>query len=555
MASGSQLRSFGQFLYTQNPFYLISCFLILYGLQMATLSGGDLLSRSVFFSLSIVGYMLLMAVTCIGVVRIGKIWEDGRSIFLVVIISQVALSASLDELCISDWDTAVGLMIAGAGLTLAVSELVLRCCRVRLPAWYRVSLYALLAVFFAVPALLGHAVGDRNITLSNWGAPLFSCLIGLALMLLAPAVRRGRDYVQNNGTPWTWPLYPLSAFVILIVLAAIRTHAIWMSFGFIGSPVRFEAFLLLPIALAVMVLFVESDAHKPSPKRAFCAMGLAPLLLLCSMSRDGLTFLPIQADLQTYFGSTRTIVLVSMVAFYLYTWIRGLTGASFAVTATLLGLCGFSELPTVAESAGFQHWMYGLCACLFSLVTCFRNPRLDYGWLTWAVVTAVTMLMAGDAYDHLMLASVLAATLMMAACLAIGAMFQTELASFLRHIAALILTVAAAGLLAIHFSRSSQNETMILLAALGVLSVTYMQIVKRTGWIFVAAIQAGCFVAAIGWSGYWSESASNANWPIHSGLLCFVIGVTITSVKTGAHRRIWRRIPSEAPWQRYQSGF
>ena len=53
MANHSQIRSLGQFLYTQNPFYLISCFLILYGLQIATIANGDLLARSVFLTISI----------------------------------------------------------------------------------------------------------------------------------------------------------------------------------------------------------------------------------------------------------------------------------------------------------------------------------------------------------------------------------------------------------------------------------------------------------------------------------------------------------------------
>ena len=103
MASSSQIRSLGRLLYTQNPFYLISCFLILYGLQIATIASGDLFSRSIFLTASMAAYMLLMAITCVGVVRLGRVWEDARSIFLVVIIAQIALSTGLDELCVSDW--------------------------------------------------------------------------------------------------------------------------------------------------------------------------------------------------------------------------------------------------------------------------------------------------------------------------------------------------------------------------------------------------------------------------------------------------------------------
>ena len=129
MASHSQFRSLARFLYTQNPFYLISCFLILYGLQIATIAGGDLFSRSIFLTISIAAYTLLMAVTCVGVVRLGKVWEDARSILLVVIISQVALSTGLDELSITDWSTAAPLLVLTATFAFVITELTIRICR------------------------------------------------------------------------------------------------------------------------------------------------------------------------------------------------------------------------------------------------------------------------------------------------------------------------------------------------------------------------------------------------------------------------------------------
>ena len=72
------------FLYTHNPFYLISCGLILYGLQGLAMRGGDLLSKSLAMAGGISVYTILMIVTCIAVVRWGKVWEDARSIFFVV---------------------------------------------------------------------------------------------------------------------------------------------------------------------------------------------------------------------------------------------------------------------------------------------------------------------------------------------------------------------------------------------------------------------------------------------------------------------------------------
>ena len=66
---------FRRFLHTHNPFYLISCFLIIYGLQSFAMGGGPhsgLLSTSIWMAGGIAAYILLMTLTCIAVVRLGK---------------------------------------------------------------------------------------------------------------------------------------------------------------------------------------------------------------------------------------------------------------------------------------------------------------------------------------------------------------------------------------------------------------------------------------------------------------------------------------------------
>lgn len=554
MASHSQIRWLGQFLYTQNPFYLISCFLILYGLQIATIANGDLFSKSLFLTLSIAAYTLLMSVTCIGVVRLGQVWEDARSILLVVIISQIALSTGLDELSITDWSTAVPLIGLSAGFAVAITELTMRSCRLRLPSWYRLSFYSMGLVFFMMPIVLGHAVGDRNITLTNWGAPLFSMLIAAGLLLLIPAIRRGDSLVADNGTPWSWPLYPLSAFAIVVVLAGIRSHAIWMSFGFMGAPVTFEPFLLLPIALAILILIVESDSRDQATQRSYIAMATAPALLLGGISRGGLTHLPIQADLQAYFGSALTIALVMLVGFYLYLLRRRVSGSEYAVVATLLVLCGFGDLPEVAEAAGLRHWMFAAVASLFTLVMCLWQRTSDRKWLAFATVSVITILMAGNAYDHMKLASIAAAIFAAISMLAIGACFHTQLAIFLRQLAAAVLIASAGGIVLWHVSESPGWISLLSLAGLSLVSIVYMQIVRRLGWLYVFTIQTACLLGIMGWDSHLTGSLNQGNWPIRSGLICFVIGLTITSAKTGIHRRLRPYLPNRPCRGHYQSG-
>jgi hypothetical protein len=46
-----------------------------------------------------------------------------------------------------------------------------------------------------------------------------------------PAIRRGPQYVANNGTPWRWPLFPWTAVGVIVAAVAMRTFVLCMTFG------------------------------------------------------------------------------------------------------------------------------------------------------------------------------------------------------------------------------------------------------------------------------------------------------------------------------------
>ncbi|TWU48786.1 hypothetical protein Poly51_46900 [Rubripirellula tenax] len=559
MDNGLQLRSLGRFLYTQNPFYLISCFLIIYGLQIAAVANRDLVSRSIMLSGGTIAYALLMAITCVGVVRLCKVWDDARSIFLVVAITLVAFSIGLDELCVVDWNSAAAIMLAGALVTVAVTETLLKACRLSLPSSYRLSFYALMLVFFVSPLVLGKAVAERSATLTNWGAMLFSIAIAAALLVMVPAMRRGADLVRQNGSPWSWPLYPLSLFLILIVLAAIRTHAIWMSFGFIGAPVQFEPLLVLPIAFAVLMLMIEVDATKASPTCATLAMFLAPLMLLGSWSPGRTSHLPFLGDLRETFGSTSTFCMLAVGAFYAYAWLRSVPMANRAVVVSLMGLSVFGTVPAAAYQVGVRPWMFALSATLIVLVVCLRAWRSDQVWTAFIAIATVTIAMAFRSYGQRELGLVIAGGFALVAMMAIGALFATELAEVLRLFAGMGNVIAAGGVAVWHFSPDGASGrgwlAMAVLAAAIIATLVYSIVVRRTAWWYVAGIQALCLAGLVGVSTYRSGSLRGANLPIHSGLACFVIGVTITSMKTGVHHRFSRPIDGQVAPRLFLSGF
>ncbi|WP_442511360.1 hypothetical protein SH528x_003035 [Novipirellula sp. SH528] len=554
MARGSQLHSLGRFLYTQNPFYLISCFLILYGLQTATVSAGDLLSRSLSLSGGIAAYTLLMAVTCVAVIRICKVWQDARSIFLVVIISLVALSTSLDELAITQWDTATQILSIGFLFAVLISESVIHATKICFPFWYRSSYYTLLLVFFAAPIALGYAVVHRHDELANWGAPLYSVLIAAGLLMLSPTMSKGRRRVRHNGTPWQWPYYPLSAFVILVVLAAIRTHAIWMSFGFRGTSVRFEPFLLLPIVFAILVLLAEIDAKRVRPRFAWSTMAAAPLMLLCGMSHNGMTYLPIQSDLRFAFGSASTVALLMLVLFYLYLAVRRVAYVEYGMIGSIIAMGIFAVLPQTLQEHGVQNWMFLALASLISAVVCLRVWRSDVGWSAVAIISSVAIVMAGNTYDESVLGLIIASVFAVASMMAIGAVYESEFATFLRHISAIFKVIASGGLVAWYLGGTPDRRILIALIAISIFAFAYLWIVRRIGWLYIAAVPAIGLCVLLSWDGYEAGVFRQSNVPLQSGLTCFAIGLAITTMKTGVHRRLLRSTPHAAASPHFKRG-
>ncbi|MDV6028847.1 MAG: hypothetical protein F9B45_01790 [Phycisphaera sp. RhM] len=544
--------SFARFLYNQNPFYLISCLLVIYGCQSLAISGGSLLDKSISMAGGIAAYTLLMAVVCVGVVRVAKVWDDARSIFLVVVISLVAVTTGFDELCIGDQSTAVVFACAAAALVLMVTEGTLWLCRIRLSLWYRTAFYAHYAVLIGFPLLLGRAVATRNDPLANWGSVLFSVAIGASILLLIPAIRRGPDSARDNGTPWSWPLYPISAFVILLVLAGIRSHAIWMSFGFYGIAGKFEPFLLLPILAAVIVLIAEAGLGLRNQALQGLAMISASGLLLCASTRNGVTWLPIQSDLGFLFGTSLTVALG--VIFLVYAWmtLRGVQYAVFGMPTTLLVTGLAAPLPEIGQRVGLASWMFPAAACVILLIMTLRMASADWLWAALAGVAATTIAMVGDAYGYQIDGLIAATAFATLAMLTIGAVFTTQLAVFLRYLAAGVMSFAA---MVIVF-RSLQNpQDMMLYAggAIAVVSLAYGMFIRRRGWLAVAALQAVLFCGTFSYQGHRSGKLRRLNWPIASGLMCLCVGVAITTGKTGLYRRIAERKGDRKP-SGFQSG-
>src|SRR3954453_17097728 len=113
-----QFKSLLRFLYNHNPFYFLSTCFVLYAFLIAFHSGALGNQASWMLARLLGGFTLLMAVTGFLVIRLGKVWDDARSILCVVLLLFFAQSVSFDETCVED--PHVGLQVLTAGFAFAI---------------------------------------------------------------------------------------------------------------------------------------------------------------------------------------------------------------------------------------------------------------------------------------------------------------------------------------------------------------------------------------------------------------------------------------------------
>ena len=251
-----------RFLSNNNPLYLVSAWLVLYGLSQA-FRGEIGLQWLPLMTPLICGYALALAVAGWLVVRIGKDWNDARMILLVVLLMFTALSTSYDNLCLKD--PTAGLKHWGFGFAFccAVSEVLLKALGIELPLRYRLPLYLQLAVLFAFPAWLGKLSIDGRDPAMLMGVLLFSVCAAGALLTLWPAAATSRTW--NSGTPWPWPFYPWSIFVFVGIASGIRSWMLSLSFSpAAGVDPAFLPYFVCPILIALLFLALELGLRERS---------------------------------------------------------------------------------------------------------------------------------------------------------------------------------------------------------------------------------------------------------------------------------------------------
>lgn len=336
------IPSLVKFLYTQNPFYLIGTLLVLYGLQQSLGQDPTLATSSLLVGL-LAGYTILLAGVAALVIRWGQVWDDARTILLVIVLLFFMLSTSLDfHLLFTLTAPVPGTLFLTAGLafSMLVSEGLLRGLRIGLSASYRVPYYLVLTLLFAYPVVLGWMNYYSQYGALARALFAFPVVAAMTLLTLLPAARTPLWKEPQTGTPWKWPYYPWSLFVFLTLGVGIR--AWWLTIAFEpakGVDTYFRPYFLLPLVLAWSVLVLEMGRVR----RSNGAIGAAMLLPLCGLvvGLPGPGRNPVEVEfldrLAETMGSPAQLTVWSMLGFYGWAWLRhGPAAEGFLVVLGLL---------------------------------------------------------------------------------------------------------------------------------------------------------------------------------------------------------------------------
>ena len=188
----------------------------------------------------------------------GKLWDDLRSLLLLIVMMFLAMATSGDDTMAADPRRGAIGYLAGSASRWWSPRSVLRAIRLRLPGWYRAAYYAILALVFLYPIALAPVLSEPESPRLQWALFGFSPLAALALLLLVPAAQGGAAYVAKNGSPWRWPLYPWSLFFVIAGGVGVRCYSLCVSFHYVnGSQTIFGPYFLVPIGLAVSLIWLE----------------------------------------------------------------------------------------------------------------------------------------------------------------------------------------------------------------------------------------------------------------------------------------------------------
>ncbi len=407
--------------------------------------------------------------------------------------------------------------------------------------------YLVLTLFFVYPVAIVPLLDQPLSESLSWALFGFSPAAGLVFLTLLPAIRRGRAYVQNNGSPWRWAWYPWTLFGVLGFAVVARSALLAWSMHHIPSaetePYIFGLYFLVPFGLAIATLLLEIALVER--RRG--------VLLIALFLPAGLVFLTVvghRADpmYQWFLGrfSDRlgaTPVYLSLLAsagFYGYAALRRAPAALDALTAALGALAFVSPHSLDLHSfVALQEWPIMTAAVVQAAVGLHRRSawRCLIGTACAAISVTIAMRPFGGGFHQ----GPLLFHLALAAVLLVGAAFDDSFGRLLRTAGA---TMAFLGALIAMTGRIENVggapkwliEVYPLVMALVIAS--YGFVLRHRYSIISASLIVSCWLTAMTCRGYVSLRRAVLGLDyIAIGMVLLGLAVLTSMAKGGALRR------------------
>ncbi len=527
---------------TSNPFYVLSALLVCLGLWVS-FGSQAVASQTWALLCGMAGYTLLLAVTACLLVRFVGVWDDVRTVLLLVVLMFLATSVTFDEVLARSPARGVACYLAGFGFAVAVSEGMLRGIRLVLPPLFRAPYYLFLALYFLYPVAITPLLDRPRSEAMCWALFGFPAAGGLVFLTLLPAVRRGREYVRDNGSPWRWAWYPWSLFGVLAFGIAGRAAFLCWSMHHLPQgetePYIFGPYFLVSFGLALGVVLLEIGLVERRVRVLRVAMALPAVLLVLAMA--GHRPEPVYQWFLGRFmdrlgGSPMYLTLLASAGFYLYASLRGAPIAFDAMTAAL-GALAFVAPQTLDSSGLVAPRALPILAVgvaqVWSGLSRRQSWRCVIGAGCLAASSIILMHPTGASPDRWPVAFHLA----LAAVLAVGAAFDDRFAHALRTVGPALGLMAVLAVLTGRFPPAAAVPTWAIEAyapAMALAIAGYGLVLGHRASLAAAGLMVAAWLAVLGWRGYCAlrQVATGLDY-IAVGLVLFSLAVLTSMAKGG----------------------
>jgi hypothetical protein len=549
-----------KFLYNANPFYLISACLILYAQTVIFDTGNIWMETAIPLGL-ITTYTVLLTATAIFIVRRGSVWDDARSILLIILSLFVVLSSSIDAKTLDSPVAGAAWLGGGLCFSIVIAESLRMGLRLFLPLRFRAVFYTMIGIFFAYPFVMAQLVNSSSDSQlpTIRGIILFPIVCGLALLPLIPVIRRGPSYLAANGTPWQWPMFPWSIFGLLTLGACCRTYLLSLSFyGGRGSgpfshmETGFSLYMLIPLALASMILLLEFALERGEPRQIALFLA-APFLFLLMVSPG-----PTRMNEELYHkflatavgsnGSPILIALAGMLIFYVYAWYRSVKHSETILCGVLL----LSQVMDVRShwlsNSHIPTWIPGVAALAILVWIAVRKNSTA----SWMAFVLGALLVTGTEFRDSQFTAwhgAIPAHIALASAILLGFLRNDLFAVALRYISAAVITLLFVTVLFFGDELSRGLPEYLLAAYLAVLFavLTWYCLRYRRAWFLVMggfnATMLLLFTAGKAYNATKALGFKALN-VIFWALACFAIAFLISAIKGNLFQMVFLKLKS-----------